>query len=180
MSAGNYSGVVIGSLPSRDRVFYRVGKLLDQLKTNIKGKVVVLGIGNTLKGDDGLGPELVERLKGRVNAEIYNGSTVPENFLRPILNTRPDTVLLVDAVLFDEAPGTLKLFNPEGIPENGFSTHNVSPKLFIALLRQETSANIFLLGVQPKSLEFGQGISDEVTKTLEGLEVMLIAILSNF
>ena len=37
-----------------------------------KGKVVIVGIGNLLRGDDGFGPALIERLSGNVEARCID------------------------------------------------------------------------------------------------------------
>ena len=47
----------------------------------LQGKVVIAGIGNTLRGDDGLGCYLVNRLKGRIHALCIDTGPTPENYV---------------------------------------------------------------------------------------------------
>ena len=151
--------------------------LLDELKKRLKGKIVILGIGNTLKGDDGFGPELIKRLKGKVEADLIDGGTTPENYLKPIINLRPEVVMIVDAVHFGGQPGEIRLLEKEDILSIGISTHNFSPKLFMDFLSQGEVGDIFMLAVQPSSLEFGGDLGEVVLRTLGEVEELLIEVL---
>ncbi|GAG05135.1 unnamed protein product, partial [marine sediment metagenome] len=67
---------------------------LPALRGELKGKIVLLGVGNRIRGDDAAGPELIEILKKRppdVGKEIFlfDGEEVPENYLIPITNLKP-------------------------------------------------------------------------------------------
>ncbi len=139
------------------------------LKSILKGKVVVVGIGNPLRGDDGFGPAFIQGLKSKVSFLCIDAGSAPENYLGKIANAKPDTVLIVDAVHLDMAPGEYILMKKSDILKCGFSTHDLSPHMFIDFLEKETGANIYLLGVQPKSLSFGESMSEPVDKALAEL-----------
>jgi hydrogenase 3 maturation protease len=145
----------------------------------LKGKVVIVGIGNILRGDDGLGPTLVDRLKGRVEVTCINAGNALENHLGLISRAHPDTVLLVDAVHLGLDPGEARIVDPSRIEHAGLSTHDVSPGLFLDFLVEESKCSVFLLGVQPESIEMGSGISETVEKTLEILESELLEVLGS-
>ena len=134
-----------------------------------KGKVVIVGIGNPLRGDDGFGPAFIEDLRGRVSALCIDGGSAPENYIGKIIKEEPDTILIVDAVHLDLAPGEYRLLEKEDILECGFTTHDLSPHMFIDFLEKETKADIYLLGVQPKSLSFGDQMSEPVKRALQEL-----------
>ena len=51
----------------------------------LKGKVVIVGVGNVLRGDDGLGPLFVEGLKSKVAAPCINAGNAFENYLGVII-----------------------------------------------------------------------------------------------
>lgn len=136
-------------------------------KEIFKGKVVIVGIGNTMRGDDGFGPALVERLKGKLKAVCIDSGSAPENYTGKIVKENPDTILLVDALHLGRAPGEYELLKKEEILNSGFSTHDISPKLFIEYLEDQTHADIYMLGVQPKDISFGQEMSSEVKKTVK-------------
>ncbi len=136
------------------------------LKDIFKGKIVIVGIGNTLRRDDGLGPALIERLKGKIKAVCLDAGNAPENFTGKIVREKPDTILIIDALHLGLSPGEYGILKKEEILNCGLTTHDISPKMFIEYLEKETSADIYMLGVQPESLSFGQEMSDNVKKTV--------------
>jgi hydrogenase 3 maturation protease len=145
----------------------------------LKGKVVIVGVGNVLRGDDGLGPLFVEALKSKVAATCINAGNAFENYLGVIIRERPETVLLVDAVHLDMNPGEFAIVDPSRIEHGGLSTHDISPSLFLNFLVEETRCNVFLLGVQPEQIEMGTGISQTVRETLRILEKEIVEALGS-
>ena len=138
------------------------------IKSRIKGKVSIVGIGNIIRGDDGLGPKLIELLKSRpVKAHLFDGGTAPENHIFPILSTSCDTLMLVDAADIGREPGAVEVFDLDKISRVSFSTHNPSPRLFTDLLKTgKEDMNIFVISVQPKSTGIGALLSEEVLGSL--------------
>lgn len=142
----------------------------------VKGKTAVVGIGNILRGDDGLGPKLIEMLKTKpTKAALFDCGTAPENYIFPILAASCDTIILVDAADLGLPAGAIKVFDLDEISGVSFSTHNPSPRLFTDLLQTgKGDLNIFVISVQPKTTELGKGLSREI---LDGLEVLAGAFL---
>jgi len=135
----------------------------------IKGKTVIVGIGNPLRADDGFGPALIGELKGKIDAVCLDAGSAPENYTGKVVRENPDTILLADALHLEEEPGNWAILDKDQILKSGFSTHDVSPHMFIEYLEQNTKAKIFMLGVQPRSVNFGQEMSPEVKTTLKKL-----------
>jgi hydrogenase 3 maturation protease len=75
--------------------------------------------------------------------------------------------VLIDAVELGASPGTIKIIEEDDIRDESLSTHNVSLRLVAKYLQKETSADVFLLGIQPQNTEFGGEISESVRKALE-------------
>ena len=146
---------------------------LSALKNRLKGKIVIVGIGNSLRGDDGAGPELIQRLKkfqlptSNSQLSLIDTGSVPENFLQKIVGERPDVILLVDTINLERPAGTVEIIRAENLKEESFSTHNASLKLTIEYLKKETEAEVFLLGIQPKNIGFGKRISPEVEESVK-------------
>jgi len=138
-----------------------------RLKDILKGNVVIVGIGNSLRGDDGFGPALIERLKGEVSALCIDAQTAPENYIGKIAKAKPDTILIADSVHLRLLPGECRILTKSDILNCGLSTHDISPAMLIGFLEKETRANIYLLGVQPKSVSFAEEMSDDMKKALE-------------
>ena len=147
--------------------------LKDRLFLFLKGKVVYMGIGNILRGDDGIGPELVARLSGKGLSTVDAG-TVPENYIRPVARLEPDTVVIVDAVSLEREPGAVELLERSEIMGNtGFTTHSLSPVLVMERLEEETGARVVMLAIAPGTLEFGAPLSPEVARLLDILPDLL-------
>jgi len=147
--------------------------LLESLRTLHGSRTVILGIGNTLKGDDGVGPCICERLTGCVSAHVIDAGTVPENHIARIARLRPDNLLVIDAMDFRADPGTIRLFDPSDIPSVALSTHTLSPRLFVDLLQREAEVAVRFLGVQPSQTQFGVPLSEAVQSAVEVLADLL-------
>ena len=152
-------------------------KLREELSHFLKWIVVIVGIGNELRSDDGVGPALVARLKEKINAACIDVGLSPENYIGTIVKHKPDALLFIDAVDMDGPPATVKLIHADQIPEYGFSTHNMSPKLMIENIRGRTHAAIMMIGVQPRTIEFGEGISREVGAAMAMIEEVLVEVV---
>jgi len=149
---------------------------LEHLKLHLTGKVVIMGIGNTLRSDDGIGSILATRIQDKVPYIVYDGSSSPENYLGKIIKDKPDTILLIDAVDFGGASGEIRLLEGEDIQTvNFFSTHDASISLAISYLKNSLKAvGIFILAIQPKVLAFGDKLSPEIAEALDKLESWFI------
>ena len=167
---------------------------LATLKSLLKGKVLIVGIGNPFRGDDGAGPALINSLISAVQSREKNKNSqflvlnsklflmdvgeVPENFLGKMIGCGPDTILFVDAVDFGASAGSIKLIDAEDLEEGSFSTHSSSLKLVIDYLKMEIKAEIFLLGIQAGSLKMGTGLSKPVADTVGKIEEEVIKCMS--
>lgn len=145
--------------------------MCEDFKSRLKGKVVILGIGNALRSDDGAGSVLASRIKGKTPFVVFDASVSPENYLEKIIKEKPDTVVLIDAVDFGAKPGEFKFLQAQDIKTvNLFATHNASISLTINYLQNNLKADIIILIIQPKSVNFGDKLSWEVADTLDKLE----------
>ena len=148
-------------------------KIKGRLKERLKGKIVIVGMGNPLKGDDGLGPYLIKRLKGKVRAHLIDGGSVPENYVGKIASLKPDTILVIDACDLGWTPGRMELIEIEKMRNTGYSTHNTSPGVFMNYLKEETGADVFMLAVQPREVKLGKGLSSPIKKMIEKIGAWL-------
>ena len=136
--------------------------------TNIlKGRVVVLGVGNPLKGDDGFGPALIERLDGKTEAVCIDAGSTPENYGGKIVKIKPDTIIIADAVHLGRRAGECEVLRKDDIARTGLSTHDLSLDMFIGYLEEGTGADIYMIGVQPLDVSFGSDMSESVRDALE-------------
>jgi len=139
----------------------------------LRGKTVIVGIGNPLRGDDGFGPALIERLCGKVSATCIDAGNTPENYVGRIVKEAPDTILLVDVAHLGLEPGQYRLLEPDDIVRSGLTTHDMSSHMLIAFLQDQTQATIVMLAVQPQQVLLGESMSACVTATLYTIEKQL-------
>ena len=154
--------------------------LARELADRLNGSVVVVGIGNPLRGDDAAGCELARRLRGRSGALVIDAEEIPESYLFRIAKAHPDTVLLVDAVDIGAAPGSLALVEAEQLAGYCPSTHRLPLGLLMGCLRRVSAADVFLVAVQPARIGLAEPMSTEViagiTHLAETLEDLLPAV----
>jgi len=150
--------------------------LTEQLRSRLRGKVVVVGVGNSLRGDDGAGSEVALRLLDG-GVEAIDASEVPENVVGLVAAASPDTVVLVDAVDMGAEPGAVALIERGRSREYLATTHRAPLDLVMTYLSHETGADVFLLGIQPQHVRFGIGLSGEVAAGVTSLVALLSAML---
>jgi hydrogenase 3 maturation protease len=141
---------------------------------NLKKPLLIVGIGNPMKGDDGAGPAFADKLAAaKKKTAVINCLEVPENYLKKIIGAGAATIILADAVEMGEKPGSVRVFDTESIRETGVSTHGISLELIAETIKQESGAEVFLLGIQPKSVKLGEELTDEVLKAVNNLVELL-------
>jgi len=126
------------------------------------GRVLVVGIGNEMRGDDGAGPALVEKLDASREVMLLDAGTVPESFIGKMREAGADLILLVDAVDFGGRPGSIAFFQAEEIPEGWCTTHQVPLGVLMRFLGQEAGSDVLLLGIQPRTICQNAPMSPEV------------------
>ena len=152
-------------------------KLHEELGDVVPQEVVILCVGSTMRGDDGFGPAVAEALHGaaaRLTARVFDGGQTPENELPRIARLAPAVVVLVDAVDFAAAPGTLRLLNPEQLRQDGFDTHTASLSLTVEFLKESCGARVLLLAAQPGDVSFGKPLSGRLRAAARRAAVALL------
>lgn len=150
--------------------------IIDQLDGLRGSKTLIVGIGSILKADDGAGPIICEELKGKISAEIIDAGTVPENYIQPIIKKAPDNLLIIDAIDFGATPGSTKIFQPEDLNSLVISTHTLSPRIFVDMIKQSIDVDVFLIGIQPADLTLGEPLSTKVAESVRSLAQMLVQV----
>ena len=132
--------------------------------------MAIVGVGNVLKGDDQVGPVLISRLQGKTSACLFDVGEVPENYIQPIIESKPKTIIIVDAADWGGRVGELRLIKKEEIKNSSFSTHNASLGLFFDYLEKRLpGANCIIIGVHLGTRDLMQPISPEVEVALDEL-----------
>ena len=154
-----------------------------QLSNFLEGfeKLIVLGVGNELKCDDGVGPYIIKKLKEE-NIEdenrllFINAETVPENFTGKIRKEKTTHLIIVDACLMDGEPGDMKIVNKHDFANIGISTHSMSLSFFVRYLEKDTDFGIIFVGIEPESMDYAdkptpkvEGAANNFINTLKGI-----------
>ena len=120
-----------------------------------------VGVGNTLRRDDGVGVRLAERL-GASSLPVFIVEDVPENFVAEIGRGAWPNVVFMDAVAAGLEPGAVVFGELAELGEpSGLSTHKLALSLCGRYLEAHGKRS-FLLGIVPGDLEFGEGLTPEV------------------
>ncbi len=116
-------------------------------------KLIILGIGNELKFDDGVGPFIISKLndfKLNSNILLINAFTVPENFTGKIRAENPSHIIIIDACLMGLKAGDVKIVDRKDFVNIGISTHSMSLNYFVKFLNND---NVLFIGIEPENLE---------------------------
>jgi hydrogenase maturation protease len=140
--------------------------LVEHLSAFITPSTVIVCIGNELCGDDGAGPAVARALTGTVPWEVIDTQTVPESFLMKIVQRRPESVFLIDAVDLGASAGAVDFLEPTQISGQGPSTHGPAPLAFLELLDMMHPCRAAVLAIQPKQTNPGQPLSPPVAQAV--------------
>jgi hydrogenase maturation protease len=141
-----------------------------------RSKAVVIGLGNPLMGDDGLGIAALERLRARWDVppevELVDGGTWGMNLL-PLIEDA-DQVLLIDAITAGSEPGAHVVVPRARLPRylaTKISPHQVDLRDVLALaeLRGTLPEDTVAIGLEPARVELRNMLSDEVRDQLDDL-----------
>ena len=151
--------------------------MFESLSELLTGRVCIVGVGNRQRGDDGAGPRLIDARSPASRGVWLDAGVAPENFLEPIVRTKPDTVLIVDAVAFGGIPGECRLIDATAIDTVVMSTHAGSLGMLRDYLTARTNARIQVLGIQPERIDAREGLSQPVENSVRELAVLLSNVL---
>jgi hydrogenase 3 maturation protease len=128
-------------------------------------KTVIMGIGNPVRRDDFVGIAVVKHLEKTVLPDVCLIETgeIPESYLGVVEKAHPSHILMVDAADMGEQPGKSRLVSPKEIEGLSLSTHNLPLSVVSEYMRKRTRAKIALLAIQPKILDFGEGLGEELS-----------------
>lgn len=155
--------------------------LRQQLEDVLRGRICVIGVGNTEYGDDACGMYLAARLTAGGIPNVISAGNTPEGYLGPVADSKFDRVLFLDAVDISAAPGSVVLLNSSEMSTRfpQVSTHKISLGLLARWAEENGVGEAWLLGVQPESVRVGQDLSPTLQTTVDFLADLLLEILRN-
>lgn len=143
-----------------------------------EGPAVVIGVGNVLLGDDGVGVRALEALRSAARRDpsalpeatrLVDGGTLGVDLLAEIEGAR--SVLLLDAVDLDQPAGTVSVLRGDAILDAGAPWGRCIPGgvgelLSVARLAGWLPGHVALVGVQVAATNAGEGLSEVVAAAL--------------
>ncbi len=136
----------------------------------------ILGVGNLLTGDDGIGVhvirELIRRYRFPDNVRLIDGGTMGLDLLPFIEDI--DRLIIIDAVDLKKPPGAIEIINGNSLPailSSKLSVHQIglSDLFFVMRMKELPLKEICLIGIQPKSMETGTELSEEIKAKIDTL-----------
>jgi hydrogenase maturation protease len=156
---------------------HAASELEEELRRRLKGQVLLIGAGNTLRGDDGAGPKVVALLEGKVQASLLDVGETPESYCGRILATQADTIVFIDAADCGTDPGNLVVLETGDLGGRSISTHQMPLDLFFRYLGENCRADILVLGIQPAHIGLGEPMSPDVEDSVQALADLLQGLL---
>ncbi len=144
-------------------------------------RVVVLGIGNTILSDEGVGVHAAQALQAKHElpdyVEVIDGGTAGMELLGPLSGV--DLLVVLDAVKTGRAPASVVKLTGDEVPvffRSKLSPHQVSICDVLAALEfsGDKPRDLVLIGVEPESLELGL----ELTPTVAARVPEMVALVA--
>ena len=141
----------------------------------VRKNIVVIGLGNLLMSDEGIGIHLIRKLSEYQDkfpsAEFIDAGTGGINVLHLIANRKK--AVIIDCVKMGKKPGTIKRFEPADVKTTKkmmhFSLHEADILKILTLSRQlgECPDQIVIFGIEPESLGLGQKLSSTLSGNID-------------
>ena len=134
----------------------------------VRSPILVLGIGNVLLRDEGIGVHIIEEMKKNDlpdNVELVDGGTGGADLLDVIAERQK--VIVIDAVQGDYKPGTLIRFTAEDLVKldgTEVSLHELGlyETLLMAKMLGCEPKEVIIIGIKPKEIKWGLELSEEI------------------
>ena len=161
-------------------------KLLEEKANTTNEDVMVIGLGNRLLGDEGLGLHIIDKL-----SQIFMSSNVSiidcgcDLFsVMPYLN-KPQKIVIIDAIRAGGKPGEIYRFDYSKLATMKNETqsgHQIGTIVVLRLLKSAypvlADSEITVIGIEPKTLELGNNLSQEVKERIADVTRLVIEEIS--
>jgi len=148
-------------------------------------RVALLGVGSTLRADDGAGMAVVGRIAAAFPHNEYPnlmcclGETAPENFSGKICAFRPDHLMVIDAAGLGKSPGEFADIDPRDVGGPTYCSHLLPLKVMVDYIEGQVGNTTSLIGIQYGDIGFDRDMTDEVKAAVDALCQALEAALRN-
>lgn len=156
------------------------------LKNKLKDakRIAILGIGSEVRGDDAAGMVVARRLEAHIKNKkikylrVFLGQTAPENLTGEIKRFKPTHLLMIDAIDINQKAGAVWVLDSHKEAGVSFSTHKMPIHVMKDYLYKSIGCKSIIIGIQPESLAFCEGLSSKIQRCVEKLHVEIISVIA--
>jgi hydrogenase maturation protease len=151
-------------------------------------KTLILGLGNVLLADEGVGAHAVHRLESEGPSDgslvLMDGGTLSFTLAVPIGDC--PRLIVIDAAVLGDAPGTVRVFEDDAmdrqLTQHAASVHEVSlaDLLDMARLTDTLPVRRALVGIEPALVDWGDGLTPAVEAALPQVLALVRALLARW
>jgi hydrogenase maturation protease len=140
-------------------------------------KILVFGIGNPARQDDGLGPAFISRLEKAKIPGIYLEADYQLQVEDALLFSEHQLVVVVDAIKSGRKPFVFKKIKPA--EDSSFTTHHLSPEalLYLTQVLYERNPGVWLLGIRGYKFSLGEQLSPKAQENFGAACKFLVKVL---
>lgn len=137
--------------------------------------IMVIGVGNSIQMDDGVGIHFLRELEKETipeEVELFDGGTLGIDLMYYIEGR--DKLIFIDSVKAGEKPGTLFKFQPSDLtyddaPKTSIHQIGLIESLQMISIIGKAPDKIVIFGVQPKTIDWGEQLTPEVKASIPKL-----------
>ncbi len=140
---------------------------------------IIIGFGNIYMSDDAVGLRVLKELKGRIKgAELIDGGTSAADLIIHAKDTRK--IIIIDAVDAGQDIGGIVKFKADEVSHfkhriKSFSLHDFDLAKALGIIKSlKIDVEIIVIGIKPKNISFGNGLSAEVEKKVAEIAEMVV------
>lgn len=152
----------------------KIEELKVMLRSTIDERTLLICIGNELRGDDAVGIYIGRELQSKNFGNIIVTSS-PENYIDVIRRKSPERIVLIDAADFGEQPGSIVFTELRELPHT-MSSHRIP---FSKIMKFLGIDKVYILGIQPKRVDFSEEITPEVRNSADIIISLLSELMRN-
>jgi hydrogenase maturation protease len=153
--------------------------IMASIRTNKKPNILIVGLGNLLLQDDGVGVHIIHGLQKEPppNTVVADVGCAVLDALH--LFEAADYILAVDAMQAGNEPGTIYTFGTDDVDEQPItsSLHELSLLAALRFIPHKETPKIVIFGVEPDIIDYGLELSDKVKASVPHLIAHIRALV---
>ena len=141
----------------------------------INQKLLLVGVGNVLKRDDGVGVYITNNLEQTDFIYPLTVEVSIENYIGKINQSNANLLILIDAMDLKKKPGYWNILPIQNISGFTTHTHNITLDKVAELFRHKT----YVLGIQPENIQLGEGLTSRVKESADSIIQQIASLFPN-